>query len=88
MIVDQICCNGVTKMKFCAGSAMGTIPQRTGRGRSFGVSIIVIFIYYLLLSVCGALAQAEILSPFVGAWLPNLCGLGMGILILMQFSQK
>ncbi len=42
------------------GSAMGTIPQRTGRGRSFGVSIIVIFIYYLLLSVCGALAQAEI----------------------------
>jgi lipopolysaccharide export system permease protein len=70
------------------GSAMGTIPQRTGRGRSFGVSIIVIFIYYLLLSVCGALAQAEILSPFVGAWLPNLCGLGMGILILMQFSQK
>jgi lipopolysaccharide export system permease protein len=70
------------------GSVMGTIPQRTGRGTSFGISVIVIFSYYLLLSVSGALAQAGILSPFLGAWLPNFFGLGVGLVLLMRIAQR
>ncbi|WP_242034269.1 LptF/LptG family permease [Richelia sinica] len=70
------------------GSVMGTIPQRTGRGTSFGISVIVIFSYYLLLSVSGALAQAGILSPFIGAWLPNFFGLGVGLVLLMRIAQR
>lgn len=70
------------------GSVMGTIPQRTGRGTSFGISVIVIFTYYLLLSVSGALAQAGILSPLVGAWLPNLFGLITGIFLLVRIAQR
>jgi lipopolysaccharide export system permease protein len=70
------------------GSVMGSIPQRTGRGKSFGISVIVIFSYYLLLSVSGALAQAGIFSPFVGAWLPNLFGLGIGLFLLIRVAQK
>jgi lipopolysaccharide export system permease protein len=48
----------------------------------------VIFSYYLLLSVSGALAQAGIFSPFVGAWLPNLFGLGIGLFLLIRVAQK
>jgi lipopolysaccharide export system permease protein len=59
------------------GSVMGSIPQRTGRGTS-----------YLLLSVSGALAQAGILSPFIGAWLPNLFGLGVGLFLLIRVAQR
>jgi len=70
------------------GSVMGSIPQRTGRGTSFGISVIVIFSYYLLLSVAGALAQAGILSPFIGAWLPNFFGLAIGIFLLIRTSQR
>jgi lipopolysaccharide export system permease protein len=70
------------------GAAMGTIPQRTGRGTSFGISVIVIFSYYLLLSVSGALAQAEILSPVVGAWLPNLFGLVVGLFLLSRVAKR
>ena len=70
------------------GSVMGSIPQRTGRGKSFGISVIVIFSYYLLLSVSGALAQAGIFSPFIGAWLPNLFGLGIGLFLLIRVAQK
>ena len=70
------------------GSAMGTIPQRTGRGTSFGISVIVIFSYYLLLSVSGALAQAEVLSPVIGAWLPNLFGLVMGLFLLSRVAKR
>ena len=70
------------------GSVMGSIPQRTGRGTSFGISVIVIFSYYLLLSVSGALAQAGILSPVLGAWLPNLFGLGTGLFLLVRVARR
>jgi lipopolysaccharide export system permease protein len=70
------------------GSVMGSIPQRTGRGTSFGISVIVIFSYYLLLSVSGALAQAGILSPLIGAWLPNLFGLATGLFLLLRVAQR
>lgn len=70
------------------GSVMGSIPQRTGRGTSFGISVIVIFTYYLLLSVSGALAQAGIFSPFIGAWLPNVFGLGVGLFLLVRVAQR
>ncbi|HEY9803579.1 MAG TPA: LptF/LptG family permease [Leptolyngbyaceae cyanobacterium] len=70
------------------GAAMGTIPQRTGRGTSFGISVIVIFAYYLLSFITGALGQAGVFSPFLGAWLPNFIGLGTGILLLMRVAQR
>jgi lipopolysaccharide export system permease protein len=70
------------------GSVMGSIPQRTGRGTSFGISVIVIFTYYLLLSVSGALAQAGIFSPFIGAWLPNVFGLGVSLFLLVRVAQR
>lgn len=70
------------------GSVMGSIPQRTGRGTSFAISVIVIFSYYLLLSVSGALAQAGIFSPVIGAWLPNLFGLGTGLFLLLRVAQR
>jgi lipopolysaccharide export system permease protein len=70
------------------GSVMGTIPQRTGRGTSFGISVVVIFTYYLLLSISGALAQAGLLSPFIGAWLPNFFGLATGVFLLIRIAQR
>jgi lipopolysaccharide export system permease protein len=70
------------------GAAMGTIPQRTGRGTSFGISVIVIFTYYILYFITGALAQAGVFSTFVGAWLPNFLGLGIGTFLLMRVAQR
>ena len=70
------------------GAAMGTIPQRTGRGTSFGVSVIVIFAYYLFYFITGAMAQAGVFSPFIGAWLPNFLFLGTGALLLRRVAQR
>ncbi|WP_066377605.1 MULTISPECIES: LptF/LptG family permease [unclassified Anabaena] len=70
------------------GAAMGTVPQRTGRGTSFGISVIVIFSYYLLSFMTGALGQAGIVSPFMGAWLPNFMGLVIGIFLLVRVAQR
>ncbi|BAY77223.1 permease YjgP/YjgQ family protein [Nostoc linckia NIES-25] len=70
------------------GAAMGSIPQRTGRGTSFGISVIVIFSYYLLFFISGAIAQAGVVSPFMGAWLPNFIFLGIGMFLLMRVANR
>ncbi len=70
------------------GAAMGSIPQRTGRGTSFAVSVIVIFSYYLIFFISGAMGQAGVLSPFMGAWLPNFMFFGIGLFLLMRVAKR
>ncbi len=60
------------------GATMGIQPQRTGKATSFGVSVLMIFGFYLLQTVCGALGQAEVISPFFAGWLPIFIGLAFG----------
>ena len=69
------------------GSALGTKPQRSGRATSFGISVVVIFAYYLLDFISGAFGQVGILSPLVAAWLPNLFGFVAGGLLLMRAAR-
>jgi len=69
------------------GASLGTRPQRAGRATSFGISVIVIFAYYLLGFMSGAFGQLNILSPFMAAWLPNFFGLGAGGFLLFKAAQ-
>lgn len=66
------------------GSALGIRPQRTGKATSFGISVLVIFSYYLLLTICGVLGQMAILTPFMAAWMPNFFGLGAGGFLVVR----
>ncbi|WP_414527803.1 LptF/LptG family permease [Nodularia chucula] len=70
------------------GASMGSVPQRSGRGTSFGISVIVIFTYYLIFFISGAMGQAGVFSPFMGAWLPNFLFLGIGLFLLMRVAQR
>jgi lipopolysaccharide export system permease protein len=69
------------------GSAMGIRPQRTGKATSFGVSVLLIFGYYLMMFIFGALGQAEIISPFLAGWLPNFIGLAIGGWLVAQAAK-
>ncbi|MCS6959116.1 MAG: LptF/LptG family permease [Pseudanabaenaceae cyanobacterium SKYG29] len=66
------------------GSPLGMRPQRTSTAIGFGISVMIIFGYYVLLFVCGALGQVEILSPVLAAWLPNIVGLAAGFFLLQK----
>lgn len=65
------------------GAVLGIRPPRTSTSRGFGVSIVVIFSYYLLAFITNSLGTAGILSPVAGAWLPTLMGLLVGGLLLI-----
>lgn len=69
------------------GAALGCRPQRTGKATSFGVSVIIIFSYYLLGFITGAMGQKGILTPFLAGWLPNMLGLGVAMFLLMRASR-
>lgn len=69
------------------GATLGTKPQRTGKATSFGISLIVIFSYYLLRVVSGALGLSGILSPWMSAWLPAIFGFVVGGLLLVRTAR-
>ena len=62
---------------------LGIKPQRSaGSATGFGISIIIIFIYYVLMTVGDALGSQGSIQPWLGAWLQNIVifVLGMGLL--------
>lgn len=70
------------------GAALGTkLSRRTGRATGFAISIIIIFAYYLLAFISGAIAQRGFISPFLGAWLPNIFGLGAAAVLIFRSSR-
>ncbi len=68
------------------GAPLGMRPQRTSTALGFGVSVLIIFAYYMLLFICGALGQVEILTPVAAAWMPNLICLGAGLFLISRVS--
>ncbi|MEO0457259.1 MAG: LptF/LptG family permease [Cyanobacteria bacterium P01_A01_bin.114] len=69
------------------GSSIGVRPRRTGRATSFGVSVIIIFGYYIFSFIADAMGKVGVLSPFMAAWLPPIIGLAIGIGLVIKASK-
>ncbi|MEL6224294.1 MAG: LptF/LptG family permease [Cyanobacteria bacterium J06626_14] len=69
------------------GAALGSQLRRTGRATSFAISVLVIFSYYLVYSICSAMAHAEVFSPLLGAWLPNVFGFMIAGFLLIRAAR-
>lgn len=69
------------------GGALGNRPQRTNKATGFGISVLVIFSYYLLGAIGDALGLSGSLQPLVAAWLPNILGLGVGGFLLIRAAR-
>ncbi len=73
---------------FClVGAVLGTRPQRTSKSTGFGISVLVILAYYLLMSLGDALGLSGILLPWMAAWLPNMFGFGAGGWLLIRAAR-
>jgi lipopolysaccharide export system permease protein len=70
------------------GSSLGVQPHsRHSRSQGFGLSVVLIFGYYLMAFMSSSLGVKGILLPFVSAWVPVLIGLGGGVYLLRQSSR-
>lgn len=59
-----------------------SLTNKESKAVNITFTIIIIFFYYLILSVCRSLGRNEILPPLLAAWLPNIIFFSLGIFIL------
>ena len=69
------------------GSSLGSKSNlRSSRSQGFGLSVILILIYYVMSFVFSSLGVKGLLTPIFAAWLPVLISLGGGIYLLRKSS--
>lgn len=66
------------------GVPLGTVNVRGGKGAGFSLSLLVVLVYWVLLSALGDLANAGKLDPVVAAYLPDLLLLAAGVVLLVR----
>ncbi len=69
------------------GFPLGMRPQRTSTGVGFGLSLAIVFVYYIAFNVLRAFGEQGDISPLIAAWLPNLVVIGVGIGLMMESSR-
>ena len=60
------------------GAALGVRSTRSGPGLGFGLSVLIVFAYYVVMSFCRALGEAGNIPAVLAAWFPNICFLLIG----------
>ena len=69
------------------GSSLGSKSNlRSSRSQGFGLSVILILIYYVISFLFSSLGVKGVLPPIIAAWLPVMISLGAGIYLLRKSS--
>ena len=67
---------------------LGIKPGRSsGSAVGMGISIIVIFIYYIMMTIGDALGSQGTIAPWLGAWLSNIIFLIVGSVLLYRVAR-
>ena len=69
------------------GVPLGMQPNRSSSSRGVGLSLLIFFIYYVLMTMAGAIAQSGALNPAYAVWLPNVVGLLAGGWLMRRASR-
>lgn len=69
------------------GASFGLTNSRSGAFIGFGVSILIIFIYYILMSFFTALGKSGVLPPLLSAWSQNIIFAFAGMYIVSKVNK-
>lgn len=69
------------------GTPLGLQPHRATSSIGLGLSIIIIFIYYTIMTITTALGQGGALHPFLATWTPNFIGILAGAYLIKRASR-
>ncbi len=70
------------------GVPLGIQPVRAVRSRSFSVSLVLIFGYYLLLTAGEAMAERGTLPAVVALWIPNVVFAVLGLSLFVAVARE
>ncbi len=68
------------------GAPLGSQSSRGGTGIGIGLSVVIIFLYYVIFAAGKAFANGAYLSPFTGVWLPNFVIGGVGLWLIFRYK--
>ena len=69
------------------GSSLGSKPNiRSSKSQGFGLSVILILLYYVISFVSSSLGVKGTFTPFLSAWLPVFISLSVGFFLLKKAS--
>jgi lipopolysaccharide export system permease protein len=66
------------------GAPIAALPRRSGLAFSFGATLIISFVYYVLLKFGQSLGYNEKLPPALAAWTGNIIFGVLGLVILFR----
>ncbi|MDN5280491.1 MAG: lipopolysaccharide export system permease protein [Clostridiales bacterium] len=69
------------------GASFGLTNSRSGAFIGFGVSMLIIFLYYVLMSLFTALGKSGYLPPMLAAWVQNIIFAFAGFHIVSKINQ-
>ena len=69
------------------GAPLGLQKQRSSSSIGFGISVLVIFIYYGVMTLSGALGKGGAIPPLLAAWIPNTLGVIAGLYLNWRVSK-
>lgn len=70
------------------GAPLGISRRRASSSLGLGLSILVIFFYYILTFISMAIGEIGFLPPGIAAWLPNIATGGIGFYILSKAAVR
>ena len=69
------------------GVPLGLQPTRNTSSAGFAISVVIIFIYYSIMTLSNALARGDIVDPMYAVWIPNVIGLIFGAFLIYRASR-
>lgn len=68
------------------GTPLGLSPHRSSSSTGLGLSIVIIFVYYIIMAVSTALGQGGAVPAVLAAWMPNIIGIIAGVYLVRRAS--
>ena len=69
------------------GVPLGLQPTRNTSSAGFAVSVVIIFIYYSIMTLSNALARGDIIDPMYAVWIPNIIGFIFGAILIHRAAK-
>ena len=66
------------------GVPLGIQMKRSTKATGIIISIALVFMYYVVYSLCRSLGRGGMIDPFISSWIPNLLFLGLGIFLVIR----
>lgn len=69
------------------GAPLGVQKQRSSSSIGFGLSVVIIFVYYAIMTFLEAMGKGHVLPPFLAVWLPNIIALSVGAYLIRRVDR-